>query len=150
MNSQISNDAIIIASTFLIGIFSLSFISIIKNENKRKIVVLLIVTILISIMTLSLFNQNLYKSFLGKIRYGGEIPIKIEYRKADNTQSTTEGLLLIRTNQSITLRNTSTNFTEEIPNDRISKMIFENDVKNFSGIIQDSKSSEEVGNNDSK
>lgn len=96
-----------------------------KSESGRKLFTLIVVFAGISIITISLFNQTIYKSFLKRIRYGGEIPIKIEYRKADNTQSETNGLLLIRTRNSITLRNIEKNEIQEIPNSRISKIIFQ-------------------------
>jgi hypothetical protein len=97
----------------------------VRKEQARKIFTLVSVLIGVSLLTGSLFNQTIYKGFLKKIKYGGEIPIQIEYRKADNTQSLTKGLLLIKTNKSVTLRNIDSKNVEEIPIDRISKIIYE-------------------------
>ena len=69
-----------------------------------------------------LFNQNFYKSFLGQIGFGGEIPINIEYKKADNTRGSSKGLLLIRTKYSITIKSLENDVIEEIPNERIYRL----------------------------
>ena len=94
-----------------------------KKESARKQVTLILVLLGIFTITASLFNQTIYKKFLRQIQFGGELPIKVEYRAADNTQAFTSGLLLIRTNKSITIKNKGN--IEEIPNTRISKLIFE-------------------------
>lgn len=103
---------------FLIGyIFS-------KSESSRKMVTLVVVMACIVLITLSLFNQTIYKNFLKNIQYGGEIPIEIEYRKADNTETNLKGRLLIRTSRSVTLRNIESRNVSEVPIERISKIIF--------------------------
>ncbi len=108
----------------LLVIIILGFIFM-KRVQGRKIFTLISVVLGISLLTSSLFNQSIYQGFLRKIQYGGEIPIQIEYRKADNTQSLTKGLLLIKTNKSLTLRNLESKNIEEIPIERISKIIYE-------------------------
>lgn len=113
---------IILISAFIFIILGLIFS---RSEQNRKMFTLFVVLAGISLITISLFNQTIYKSFLESIQYGGEIPIGIEYRKADNTQASTKGLLLIRTKSSVTIKNEETGNIEEIPNERISKMIFE-------------------------
>lgn len=101
-----------------------------KSRQWRKVFTLVIVLVGVSGVALSLFNQSVYKYFLQSIRYGGEIPVTIEYRQADNTKAQTSGDLLIRTKESIILKNMTTRFVEEIPNSRVSRIIFIDEVKN--------------------
>ena len=95
-----------------------------KNKSKRQVFTLSVVLGGTILIITSLFNQNLYKLFLEKIKYGGEIPINIEYRKADNTETNVDGLLLIRTSKSITIKNLDSKNISEIPIERVSKIIF--------------------------
>ncbi|WP_422104715.1 hypothetical protein [Winogradskyella sp.] len=95
-----------------------------KNESGRKIFTLSVVLLGIGILTISLFNQKVYQTFLRTIKYGGELPISIEYRKADNTADELDGYLLIKTNNTLTLKNPTNNDIEEIPIERISKIIY--------------------------
>ncbi len=96
-----------------------------KKSGLKRATLILVLTSIILLISL-LFNQVAYKSFLKTIKYGGGLDIKIEYRKADNTEATIEGQLLIRTNTSLTLK-TIENTIEEIPNERISKIIWSSD-----------------------
>ncbi|EDP96524.1 hypothetical protein U8527_10440 [Kordia algicida OT-1] len=116
------NVRIILLILFLITYFLLNYV--INSEKKIKVFTLIITLVFTSTLTISFFNQSVYKNFLRIIGYGGEIPIKIEYRKADNKQAVTEGLLLIRSKQSIILKNLKTDYKEEIPKERISKITF--------------------------
>jgi len=95
-----------------------------KSESSKKMFTLIVVMVGILIIILSLFNQNVYESFLTKIQYGGKVPIEIEYRKADNTESNLKGLLLIRTSRSITIKNVDSQNISEVPIERVSKIIF--------------------------
>jgi len=95
-----------------------------NNESGRKQFTLTVVFIGISLLTVSLFNQSVYKSFLKNIKYGGDLPVKVEYRKADNTASELSGNLLIKTNHTLTIRNPINKNIEEIPIERISKIIY--------------------------
>lgn len=117
---------IIKIASVIISFFTIFFIgyTLSKNENHRKAFTLGMVAFGIGLITASLFNQKLYSNFLKTIHYGGRIPIRVEYRKADNTESVTEGNLLIRTNSGITLANSDNSFHEEIPVERVSKIIF--------------------------
>ena len=110
----------------LIGLF-LGFGSrISKNENLRRAITLWLVIIGMGIAILMLFDQTIYNSFLKTIQYGGGISIGIEYRKADNTEATTKGSLLLRSNNSVFIRRNGN--VEEIPSNRISKLIFYKDI----------------------
>jgi multisubunit Na+/H+ antiporter MnhC subunit len=117
MSSDIALTLGIIFTVILIGYL------LAKNESGRKIFTLSIVLLGISVLTISLFNQNVYSTFLRTIKYGGELPIRIEYRKADNTAAEFDGKLLIKTTHTLTLRN-EFNDVEEIPIDRISKITY--------------------------
>lgn len=111
---------------FLTVIFTVLFIGFIlkSNDNHRKIFTLSVVFTGVLVITLSLFNQNVYKSFLKSIKYGGEIPVRIEYRKADDTATLISGNLLLKTNSTITLRNLVLGNVEEIPFERVSKITY--------------------------
>lgn len=95
-----------------------------KKAQEVKVATLSIVALGIFSISLSLFNQKIYGSFLHKIRYGGKVPIIIEYRKADNTEESISGRLLIRTNKSITVERYKTGNIEEVPSERVSKITF--------------------------
>lgn len=94
------------------------------NHSMLKKATLVFVLMCIVGLTTLLFNQSVYTQFLNTIKYGGGLAIEVEYRKADNTEDTIEGSLLIRTNSSLTLRNIKGEI-EEIPNERISKIIWQ-------------------------
>ncbi|WP_040252144.1 hypothetical protein [Psychroserpens mesophilus] len=118
-----------ITIVILISILLITSVGLIFSQRKkssRKTFSLVIVAGGILLIIASLFNQRVYSSFLMKIKYGGHIPIEIEYRKADNTETKIEGLLLIRTSKSITLKSINSNNTSEIPIDRVSKIVFIN------------------------
>jgi len=91
-----------------------------SNYNlRKKIAVMVTIFGIVSLFAL-LFNQSVYSAFLRNIKYGGDIPVSVEYRKADNTESNVSGMLLIRTKESLTLRVDSS--IHEIPMNRISKI----------------------------
>ncbi|WP_046756626.1 hypothetical protein [Kordia jejudonensis] len=102
----------------LLAFFGLAFYN---KKNLKKLVFAIILIFIISTIVL-LFNQNFYKSFLGQIGFGGEIPINVEYKQADDTKAIIKGQLLIRTKYSITLRKINTGLIEEIPNERIYRL----------------------------
>ncbi|WP_046759353.1 hypothetical protein [Kordia jejudonensis] len=113
---------IILLILFLLTYIPINYV--ITTKKRIKVFTLILTLVFTVIFLFSVFNQSVYKNFLRAIAYGGEIPIKIEYRKADDKQEVTEGVLLIRSRNSIILKNLSTNNKEEIPNERISKIIF--------------------------
>ncbi|GAB5400146.1 MAG: hypothetical protein Aureis2KO_17310 [Aureisphaera sp.] len=110
----------------LISIIPLAIIipRLIKNEVVIKQVTLGIILIAVVGFSSLLFIKPVYNTFLSGIKYGGEILVKIEYRKADNTVGQTEGQLLIRTKNSITIRKSEEQVIEEIPTERISRVLF--------------------------
>ncbi|CAM1343203.1 hypothetical protein [Tenacibaculum amylolyticum] len=110
----------------LLIIFTIIWIGYIfaKSDSGRKVFTLVIVILGISTVTASLFNQGVYKTFLKTIKYGGELPIEIEYRKANSTSANLDGMLMIKTNNSLILKNKSTGNIEEIPIERVSKVIY--------------------------
>jgi hypothetical protein len=96
----------------------------IQKDSSIKTIVLVITLVAIIAFTISLFYQPFYKKFLERIQYGGEISIEIEYRKADNTESNIKGLLLMRTNKGIILKDSISEDQFEIPIERVSKITF--------------------------
>jgi hypothetical protein len=96
----------------------------VREDSSIKIFVLAIISIGMITITALLFYQPFYKEFLKKIQYGGELSVNIEYRKADNTESNVKGLLLIRTNKSIILKDSISENQFEIPTERVSKITF--------------------------
>lgn len=123
VSGSVKYPELLLGISIVVGILSIGY-SFSKSESSRKILTLMVVLVGVSLIILSLFNQNVYQNFLRKIQYGGEIPIEIEYRKADNTESNLKGLLLIRTSRSITIKNLDSQNISEVPIERVSKIIF--------------------------
>ena len=112
---------------FMSSIFctlAVTVIFFLRTKQKRKVGATVAVFIGIVFITGFLFYQPFYKGFLRTIKYGGEIPIEIQYRKADNTEVNLKGLLLIRTQKNITIKNEKTLNQEEVPMNRVSKIVF--------------------------
>ncbi|EAY24058.1 hypothetical protein, partial [Microscilla marina] len=122
-----SESSIIITNT-IFCIIAITVIYFLRTEVKRKIGAMIAVLLGIIIIICSLFYQPLYTNFLRTIKYGGEILIEIQYRKADNTEANLRGKLLIRTQKSITIKNEKTLSQEEVPMNRVSKITFLKDT----------------------
>jgi hypothetical protein len=73
------------------------------------------------------FNQRTYKSFLEKIKYGGDTQIIIEYRKADNSEDYLTGGLLLKTKKYLIIKSNSPSMITEIPLNRVSKVDYIDD-----------------------
>ena len=111
---------------FFSGIYAITLFKSSKNEKSRKLITLYSILAGVFILIALMFNQTIYSNFLRSIRYGGEIPIEVEYRKADNTEDTIDGLLMLKTTKSISIKNEVNNNISEIPVNRISKIVFIN------------------------
>ena len=106
---------IIVFSAFLFFLIAVRFFT---KEDNRKYISLISAIVIVLFFLISIFNQNNYKMILFKSKFGGEIPIEIEYRKADNTAALLKGNLLLRTREFLIIKKESDIF--EIPMERVS------------------------------
>jgi len=107
--------SLILALLFLLTMMSVQYFF---KDSARKVIALTVSLIAVTLVTGSLFYGNNYKSLLLNMKFGGELPVTIEYRKADNTASELKGKLLIRTSKYFIINKDNSVF--EIPSDRIS------------------------------
>lgn len=99
--------------------------SFLSSDRSKKIFTLGLVLSGILFLTSLMFHQPFYSTFLANIRYGGEVPVSIEYRKADNTEDIVSGKLLLKTTNGVVLQ-VEDSTIQEIPLERISRQIFSN------------------------
>lgn len=116
-------NALAIQSTIETLIITGSFIT---NYDKRKKFVFLLVSISVCTIFLLLLNQTVYGKFLALAKYGGEVPVQIEYSKMGNRDGLISGLLLLKTRKNVIVKNISSDTISEIPIDRISKIEYKN------------------------
>lgn len=123
-----TEDDFIVNAIFLIATISLTiFLAFIvvdwlKSEKLKRNFTYFFVGISILILTSSLFYQPFYSGFLSQIKYGGKVPITLEYRKADNTEDLITGELLLRSSEGIILV-TNDSIIHEVPMERISRIL---------------------------
>jgi len=82
-----------------------------KRETISNYLFIGLILIPIIIVTSTLFNNDTYSSFLAKTKYGGNVPIKVEYSSGTNKATTISGKLSLRTEKYIIVK-TKDNYKE--------------------------------------
>ncbi|WP_394749457.1 hypothetical protein [Spongiimicrobium salis] len=105
-----------------IGTF-LVILSIWLSQLNNKLITMISTLFFISLVCIGIFFEPIYNHFLSSIKYGGKIPIAIEYRAGDNREKIIKGILLLKTEESIIYEKNQK--VEEIPANRVSRIRYE-------------------------
>ncbi len=94
-----------------------------NNVNLRLVAVGCTVGIGILGIVVALFQPGFYSAFLREIKFGGGLPVEVEYRSGDNSKESLSGHLFVSTNEGVFLRD-EYGSRAEIPRERISKITY--------------------------
>ena len=94
-----------------------------------KVHSLSLVVSVLSFIVFSMFRSEIYGLFLREIKFGGDVPVAVQFRNSNEISETIQGGLVIATQSSFVVRVKGTGELTEVFKDRVASISYLNELQ---------------------